>query len=338
MRDLLHVDLLKEGKSLLAFSGGADSTALFHLLLAQGIDFDIAHVNYHTRAASDEEEYDAIALAKQHNKHCYTLSCRLGGTNFEHRAREERYRFFAHLIEKHGYTYLLTAHQLNDRLEWLMMQLCRGAGLPELLGIRSCDRHGEMTILRPLLEWDRESIEAYLHQRGFVYHTDESNADERYTRNRFRHRYATPMMRQYASAIRRSFRYLEEDSDTLIEPVTFARCAELFHAPHPCNLRSLVSGVDLLLKSLGYVMSGGDKERLKNKKSTVIGRKYVVCYDEHHVFAAPYEGDVVMDKGFKEECRELRIDPKLRGYLYGNRAAMEVIRRLKGGSKPLRSG
>lgn len=338
MRDLLHLERLKEGKALLAFSGGVDSTALFHLLLEHAIDFDIVHVNYHTRPSSDDEERDAMALARSHGKICHTHSCRLEGGNFEHRAREERYQIFKYLMDKHGYSYLLTAHQLNDRLEWLMMQLCRGSGLPELLGIRSIDyRHG-ITILRPLLEWDRESIENYLHNRAIPYHIDESNADESYTRNRFRNRYGLPLMRDYTDAIRRSFRYLEEDRDSLIQPVTFDRAEDLWFAPIPTTSRSLVSGVDAQLKSLGYVMKSSEKERLKSLKVSVMGRKYVVSVEQKYIFIAPYQSGIIMDKGFKEECRRLGVEPKLRGYLYGSRSAWETIRRLKDARGPLRSG
>lgn len=337
MRELLHLDRLKTGKSLLAFSGGVDSTALFHLLLEHDIDFDIAHVNYHTRPQSDAEEYDATQLAKRHQKQCYTSSCRLGGSDFENRAREERYRFFSYLMEKHNYDYLLTAHQLNDRLEWLMMQFCRGSGLPEMLGIRSRDLRDGVTILRPILEWDRVSIEDYLHERRIPYHIDESNADERYTRNFFRHRFSAPMMKEYRDAIRRSFRYLEEDSDTLIEPMNFERSEELYYARTPLHMRSVVVGTDTLLKSLGYVMKANEKEELKSKGKVVAGRKYVICAEDGYTFAAPYHHDVVMDKGFREECRKLGIEPKLRGYLYGSKEPMALMRRLKGGREPLRS-
>ena len=52
---------LKDGKNLLAFSGGVDSTALFFLLLREKIPFDIAIVNYQTREQSSEE----VAYAKE---------------------------------------------------------------------------------------------------------------------------------------------------------------------------------------------------------------------------------------------------------------------------------
>lgn len=330
MSELLHLDLLKKGRVLLAFSGGVDSTTLFHLLLENNIVFDIAHVNYHTRESSDTEEQSAIDLAQKYNLQYHTHSCRLGGANFEHRAREERYRFFGYLMKKYSYTYLLTAHQLNDRLEWLMMQMCRGSGLPEMLGIRSHDAREGVEILRPLLEWDRESIEAYLHAHNIPHHIDESNSDERYTRNAFRHRYSAPMMRDYRDAIRRTFRYLEEDNETLIEPMVFTTIHELSYAKNPINIRSLVVGIDTFFKNSGYLLSQHDKEALKRGGEHIIARHTVVSIEGNYTFIAPYESNVIMDKGFREECRKLRVGAKLRGYLYGSPEAMRVIRRLKG--------
>jgi tRNA(Ile)-lysidine synthase len=330
MLNLSHLDLLHQGRVLLAFSGGVDSTALFHLLLEHNISFDIAHVNYHTRESSNAEEESAIALATKYNLQCHTHSCRLGGANFEHRAREERYRFFGYLMKKHNYTYLLTAHQLNDRLEWLMMQMCRGSGLPEMLGIRSHDSREGIEILRPLLEWDRESIEAYLDAHNISHHIDESNMDERYTRNAFRHRYSAPMMREYRDAIRRSFRYLEEDNVSLIEPMNFTLLNKFAYAPNPKNIRSLVYGIDTFFKNSGYLLSQHDKEALKHGGEHLIARHTVVSIEGNYTFIAPYESNVVMDKGFKEECRKLKVSSKLRGYLYGSPEAMRIIRRLKG--------
>lgn len=329
MLNLLHLDLLKKGKVLLAFSGGVDSTALFHLLRAHDIAFDIAHVNYHTRPSSDDEAQSAEELALAHNLRCYTHSCRLEGKNFEHRAREERYTFLKYLVEKYNYTYVLTAHQLNDRLEWLMMQFCRGSGLPELLGIRSIDSREGITLIRPLLEHDRDSIEAYLSQHGHSHFIDESNADERYTRNIFRHRFSTPLMQEYREAIKRSFRYLEEDNAALIEKVFIEQSDELFYFCNPKNNHSLIVAVDGILKSLGHVMSGNEKEFLKQGTSLIIGRTYCVSIEEEYTFIVPYSVEEKMDKKFKEVCRNARIEPKMRGYLATHPAALNVILRLK---------
>lgn len=336
MLDLLHLDRLKEGKVLLAFSGGVDSTALFHLLLHHEIQFDIAHVNYHTRDQSNTEEEHAHTLAHTHHLTCHTHSCQLMGGNFEHRAREERYRFFDYLMKKHHYTYLLTAHHLNDRLEWLMMQLCRGAGLPEMLGIRSIDQKDDITIIRPLLEHDRASIEAYLHTHHLPYFIDESNHDERYTRNRFRHHFATPMIQEHANAIRRSFRYLEEDVSSLVHDVIIQSCEGLYYAVSPASSTERYRVVDTILKRLGHLMTSHEKELLKYENGAIIGRKYAVWMDKDYLFISPYE-EAVLSKSFKETCRKMKVYPKMRGYLATHTKAFETICRLKGDQAPLQS-
>ncbi len=64
-------------------------------------------------------------LSTTHTKELFTLTCKLDASNFEHHAREERYSFFAKVIQEHNYETLLTAHHLGDQLEWFLMQLCK---------------------------------------------------------------------------------------------------------------------------------------------------------------------------------------------------------------------
>lgn len=68
---LSNLDALKNKKCLLAFSHGVDSTALFYLLNELGLEFDLAFVNYKTRAASDLEEASAKELCLKFNKKIY---------------------------------------------------------------------------------------------------------------------------------------------------------------------------------------------------------------------------------------------------------------------------
>jgi tRNA(Ile)-lysidine synthase len=82
-------------------------------------------------------------------------------------------------------------------------------------------------------------------------------------------------------------------------------------------------------------MRGAEKELLKQEKSLVIGRKYVIAIEEDYTFIAPYV-EAQMQKEFKEECRIQKIDPKMRGYLATHPKAYEAIRRLKDVQAPLR--
>ena len=125
----LDIEHIKNKKNLLAFSAGVDSSALFFLLLEHDIKFDIALVNYGTRETSDEEEMHAKALAKKHKLFCHSIKAPPFDTHIEMQARDFRYEFFNSLITIEGYDTLITAHQLNDQLEWFLMRFTKGAGL-----------------------------------------------------------------------------------------------------------------------------------------------------------------------------------------------------------------
>ena len=126
---------IHSSKNLLAFSAGIDSTALFFLMIDNNINFDIAIVNYNQREQSKDEVIYATQLAHKYNKKCFISEFPKNKQFSEKSARDFRYNFFDEIIEKEIYKSLLTAHQLNDKLEWFLMQLTKGAGLTELFGM-----------------------------------------------------------------------------------------------------------------------------------------------------------------------------------------------------------
>ena len=316
--------LLGGAKNLLAFSGGGDSSALFFLLCDAGIDFDIALVNYHTRPQSDDEAQYALALAKRYNKQCFVHDAYLEARNFEHEARRARYAFFERLIGEHGYGNLLTAHQLDDRLEWLLMQLCKGAGALEMAGMKAVQPRSGYILIRPLLQCAKSELRAYLEKRQEQWFEDASNSDPRYKRNDFRRRFAAPMLQKYTAGIKKSFAYFDEDIADLEADTAIHHIEALWWFENPLNPRALLSTVDRVLKQAGYLLRQGERERLKNEPSIVAGRRFAVAIGERYTFIAPYE-EATMPKPFKERCRLLRIDPKLRAYLSKAPKAFETV-------------
>ncbi len=321
------LEVLREGKNLLAFSGGTDSSALFHLLLQENIPFDIIHVNYNTREQSCEEEQYAQALSSEHQKKCYVKSVTLEASNFEHNARNIRYNFFKKIAQEQHYTNLITAHQLNDRLEWLLMQLCKGAGLNELLGMQIISKQKHYQLVRPLLHVNSESILNYLHDNNLSYFIDVSNSDPKFRRNRFREQYATPLMREHSDAIARSFEFLQEDLSTFYDYTDILHVNQLYYFSLPSNRRSLLITIDKVLKQCAYMMSQHEKNILKYENNLVVGRRFIVNIASEYCFIAPYI-KTVMDKEFKEKCRLLKIEPKLRAYLYTDKESFEKLRLL----------
>lgn len=319
------LELLQDKKNLLAFSAGVDSTALFFILIENCIKFDIAIVNYNTRKQSQDELAYAEELAKTYNLTCHSLNADKIAKNFEAKAREVRYHFFEETISKYNYDNLLTAHHLGDRLEWMLMQFCKGAGCAELAGMQLEQRRENYTLLRPLLHLDKQELLEFLNKENLKYFEDESNYDEDIKRNSFRHNYSAPLLEKYLSGIKKSFEYLDEDRALLVQETDLNRLGEFAYFTSSHKKRSDIFTIDKYLKSKNYMLSANERELLKEEKTLVVGRKFVINQEYGFVFIAPYIKVQRFSKEFKEKMRILKIEPKLRGYLFENEDAQKTI-------------
>jgi len=308
----------------LAFSGGIDSTALFFLLLEKGIAFDVAIVNYNTRAQSAEEVSFAQTLCTTYGKKCFIHSVTLEPANFEHHARNVRYHFFEKIITEHHYTTLLTAHHLNDRLEWFLMQLGRGAGLVEMLGMREFEPKQHYTLVRPLLHVSKASLLGFLKNNEMQYFIDKSNESLTYLRNKIRKYHATPLIETYEEGICKSFAYLEEDAKRLLPTLT-KRIQDLFIIPRDNDDLINIRQIDKALKLLGVLISHDTREEIVRTRDCVVGGKIAVCFGKESIFIAPFK-EAVMDKKFKELCRVAGIPPKIRPYMYEAHIDINALR------------
>ena len=313
--DKSTTNLLKASKNLLAFSAGVDSSALFFLLLQNNISFDIALVNYGLRKESKEEEQHARNLAEQYDIKYYTTEAPIITNNFEKQARDFRYKFFDKIMDDYNYSNLLTAHQLNDQLEWFLMRLTKGAGTSELLGLGIISERKTYTIIRPLLHHSKDELLSYLNHHNYPYFIDKSNSDEKYERNRFRKEFSDKLLTNYKKGIQRSFNYLREDKKNLERGYKeIFHHKELYILSHK-NSSNQIRIVDKYLKKLGYLLSASQREELKSKKSIVFGGMWSVEITEDKIYLAPYQ-KTVMPKAFKESCRTLKIPTKVRAYIY----------------------
>lgn len=322
--DTPTLNLLQKSKNLLAFSAGVDSSALFFLLVAHDIKFDIALVNYGTRKQSTQEQAHAKALAKKYKCFCHTINAPTFESNFEANARAFRYGFFDSLIAIEGYDTLLTAHQLDDQLEWLLMRLCKGAGACELIGLEPFTSKKSYTLVRPLLNHTKASLLSYLKSHNHPYFIDESNSDERYERNHFRKVFASPLLEQFSEGIARSITYLRADKQALqhqFETLFEEKSLKIIFLHTPS---AKVKATDMALKHLGYLLSASQREEIKTNPSVVIGGVWAVESYQDRVYIAPYR-DCVMPKTFKEQCREANIPTKIRPYLFEAKIEIDTL-------------
>ncbi|OAG26832.1 tRNA lysidine(34) synthetase TilS [Thermodesulfatator autotrophicus] len=187
--------LLSNGERVLvAVSGGPDSMALLHVLLALKeeleLDLYIAHYDHRLRKESVKEALFVKDYAKKLGLPFILaaapvkLYARREKISLEAAGRELRYRFFERVAEEYGLNKVALAHQADDLAEEVLLRFIRGAGRRGLAGI-PVKRGG--IFIRPLLLVSREEIDDFLQKEGIPYVEDPSNEDPRFLRNRVRH-------------------------------------------------------------------------------------------------------------------------------------------------------
>ena len=193
-------------KVLAAVSGGIDSMAMLHLLHSAGVSTVAAHCNFGLRG--DESDLDEsfvkaealkLGIPCRSKRFDTTAYAAQNGLSIQMAARELRYRWFHELAAQENFDVIAIAHNRDDRIETLLINLARGTGIHGLTGIRP--QNGK--IIRPLLFASRNEIEDYAKTHGIRFREDSSNATDGYARNYIRH-HVIPGMEQYFPGMRQA--------------------------------------------------------------------------------------------------------------------------------------
>ncbi|MDD4329715.1 MAG: tRNA lysidine(34) synthetase TilS [Aliarcobacter sp.] len=322
----LDFSVIRNQKNLLAFSAGVDSSALFFLLLEQNIPFDIAIVNYNLRVQSKDEVFYAKNLASKYKKNIFLKETKIENiSNFEKNARDIRYKFFDEIILENSYENLITAHQLNDKLEWFMMQLSKGAGLVELIGFNEFEQKENHKIYKPLLNITKEELENYLKINNHKYFVDQSNFDEKYKRNYFRHTFSNKFLENFSSGVKKSFEYLQIDLDSLnIQniPIKKIKELEIFLNQNDDNLN--IRTIDLSLKKRGFLLTSAQRNEILKQKEITISHKINISIQQNHIWIAPICSEFI-EKKYKELYRINKIPKNIRTYIFREKIELEEL-------------
>lgn len=183
----MPLNLDHKKRYLLACSFGPDSMSLFAMLLQEGYDFAVAHVNYGLRPEAKTETEKLVSFCQKHHKLLFIekWSQPIKG-NIEGKCREIRYQFFAEVYHENNYDVVLIAHNQDDVLETYFLQKARKNfvlhfGLSEetiILG---------MNVIRPLLSWKKADLLQYCLTHDIPFAIDSSNLSDDFARNRIRH-------------------------------------------------------------------------------------------------------------------------------------------------------
>lgn len=189
---------------LLAVSGGIDSVAMTHLFSQAGFSFAIAHCNFQLRGEESlRDEHFVRQLAARYHVPFHTIRFDTNGYTTENKvsvqvaARELRYKWLEEVRRQQGFSFIATAHHMQDNVETALMNFCKGTGIAGMHGI--LPRQGN--IIRPLLFAQKETLLDYGQTEQLNYVEDSSNTTDKYTRNFFRHQVIPQMQAVFPGAV-----------------------------------------------------------------------------------------------------------------------------------------
>lgn len=199
--DKFTEELATYEKLFVGLSGGVDSIALLHTmsqLPAIKHKIHTIHINHGLSKHADLWQTFCIETCHQYDIpiSIHNITTQLGSSqhNLEARAREARYKLFSSYIKEN--TALLLAHHQDDLVETFFLNLLRGAGLDGLCAMPESRSFAQGKLLRPLLEYDKNSLIAYAKKYDLHWVEDESNQDLNFRRNFIRHK-ITPELKKY---------------------------------------------------------------------------------------------------------------------------------------------
>ncbi len=177
-----------------AVSGGGDSMALLHYILNQSkkYHFNVIAINVEHGIRGKQSISDTnfvISYCKDNDIPLltYSVDCINYAENnklsLEQAGRILRYQIFNQAITEGKCDKVATAHHLQDNVESVLFNLFRGTGLKGLSGI---DDNFEDKIIRPFLTISKKEINDYLTEFDIPHVVDQTNFDDKYTRNAIR--------------------------------------------------------------------------------------------------------------------------------------------------------
>ena len=193
LQTIKKYNLISPGdRIVLGVSGGPDSIAMLNILnkLKNNLEATIivAHINHLIRQEAKEEEEYVFNMCKKMQIEFYSKSIdvkKLANTNkkgLEETGRKVRYEFFDEVLKKTNSNKIAIAHNKNDKIETIFMNVLRGSGTQGLRGIEPINGK----LIRPLIECERKEIEKYCAENNLNPRIDKTNLENDYTRNKIR--------------------------------------------------------------------------------------------------------------------------------------------------------
>ncbi len=213
--------------TLVACSGGSDSSALALALASTPAPITIAHVvhDLRPRAEALADRDGALALSRRLGRPFVEAEVRIRerAGNVEANAREARYAALNELAREAGALWIATAHHADDVLETMLMRLLRGSGPAGLGGPAPVLPRGisgaGLGVVRPCLGLTREELVRICEAHAWAWREDGSNRDPSRLRGALRERVTPELRRLFPEGARRAAHAAEllRETQALVE-------------------------------------------------------------------------------------------------------------------------
>jgi tRNA(Ile)-lysidine synthase len=196
------------GTVIVGYSGGADSTALLHLMTrVQGecnLRIHAAHLHHGMRPEADDDVRVCAAVCAQLGVPLHVervdvpALAQTERISLEEAGRNARYAFFDRLAHELNAVAVALAHTRDDQIETILINLLRGTGPRGLCGMP----YKRDRIIRPLLDATRAQTHHYCAAQELPTVFDSTNLDPHQLRRRVRME-LIPLLRDLSPAFDR---------------------------------------------------------------------------------------------------------------------------------------
>jgi tRNA(Ile)-lysidine synthase len=185
----------KEQGYLVGVSGGVDSRVLLQILLDTGFtNLVICHLDHRLRGDDNSEQENLLIRRLASLLKLPLVQEQVQGwppkLSLETAARQARQQFFARAAKQFGASYVFLGHHADDQVETFLFNILRGAGSIGQAAMRTETRISaagvDLMVVRPLLHVWKQEIRDYAKQRRLTFSEDDTNAENKFTRNRIR--------------------------------------------------------------------------------------------------------------------------------------------------------
>ena len=242
LKTIKKYNLIENGdKLVLGVSGGPDSISMLNVLreIAEDETIDlkfqivVSHINHNIRKEAKEDEEFVKKYCDENNIKFFSKSIDVekiannSKIGIEEAGRKVRYEFFDEVLKKTNSNKIAIAHNKNDKVETMIMNVLRGSGLLGLKGIEP--KRGKY--IRPLIEIEREKIEEYCEEKNLNPRIDKTNFDNTYSRNKVRNVVIPYIKQEFNPNIIKTLDRLSElvkEEDTYVEKQVEKAYQEIF--------------------------------------------------------------------------------------------------------------